>query len=239
MNIALDDKPLTDEELDRLGEFLDRFGDGRAMNLEELDGFFSALIAGPELVPPSEYLPQIFRGEPMKDAKSMEEASEALALLFRHWNSIADTLAKGDFHIPVLVKYKNEDDEEDGDEEEIAGGNDWASGFMTGVSMRFDAWGVLDEDKETRDWLLPMLYLDQEHDPDPESRPPALPPEQRTEVVVAMMVSLLMIYRYFRSRRQTATPDFSDGPRRTAPKVGRNERCPCGSGKKYKRCCGA
>ncbi len=26
--------------------------------------------------------------------------------------------------------------------------------------------------------------------------------------------------------------------RRTAPKVGRNEPCPCGSGKKYKKCCG-
>jgi hypothetical protein len=26
--------------------------------------------------------------------------------------------------------------------------------------------------------------------------------------------------------------------RRAAPKVGRNEPCPCGSGKKYKRCCG-
>ncbi len=28
-------------------------------------------------------------------------------------------------------------------------------------------------------------------------------------------------------------------PKRVAPKVGRNEPCPCGSGKKYKRCCGA
>ena len=27
--------------------------------------------------------------------------------------------------------------------------------------------------------------------------------------------------------------------RRDAPKVGRNDRCPCGSGKKYKKCCGA
>lgn len=26
---------------------------------------------------------------------------------------------------------------------------------------------------------------------------------------------------------------------RTEPKVGRNEPCPCGSGKKYKKCCGA
>ena len=29
-----------------------------------------------------------------------------------------------------------------------------------------------------------------------------------------------------------------DTVRRTAPKVGRNEPCPCGSGQKYKRCCG-
>jgi uncharacterized protein YecA (UPF0149 family) len=27
--------------------------------------------------------------------------------------------------------------------------------------------------------------------------------------------------------------------KRAAPKIGRNERCPCGSGKKYKKCCGA
>jgi preprotein translocase subunit SecA len=27
--------------------------------------------------------------------------------------------------------------------------------------------------------------------------------------------------------------------RRSAPKVGRNDPCPCGSGKKYKKCCGA
>jgi SEC-C motif-containing protein len=32
----------------------------------------------------------------------------------------------------------------------------------------------------------------------------------------------------------------SDKPlRRETPKVGRNEPCPCGSGKKYKKCCGA
>jgi len=34
-----------------------------------------------------------------------------------------------------------------------------------------------------------------------------------------------------------------DGPgktvRRETPKVGRNDPCPCGSGKKYKKCCGA
>jgi len=27
-------------------------------------------------------------------------------------------------------------------------------------------------------------------------------------------------------------------PVRTGPKIGRNDPCPCGSGKKYKKCCG-
>jgi len=27
--------------------------------------------------------------------------------------------------------------------------------------------------------------------------------------------------------------------KRSAPETGRNELCPCGSGKKYKKCCGA
>ena len=37
--------------------------------------------------------------------------------------------------------------------------------------------------------------------------------------------------------------DHDHGPRpepvrRDAPKVGRNDPCPCGSGKKFKKCCG-
>jgi uncharacterized protein len=34
----------------------------------------------------------------------------------------------------------------------------------------------------------------------------------------------------------TLPPAFS---RRTPPKTGRNDPCPCGSGRKYKKCCGA
>jgi preprotein translocase subunit SecA len=33
-------------------------------------------------------------------------------------------------------------------------------------------------------------------------------------------------------------PDRSQPLRRETPKVGRNDPCPCGSGKKYKKCCG-
>jgi hypothetical protein len=34
-------------------------------------------------------------------------------------------------------------------------------------------------------------------------------------------------------------PGIASPIRREAPKVGRNDPCPCGSGKKYKKCCGS
>ncbi len=40
---------------------------------------------------------------------------------------------------------------------------------------------------------------------------------------------------YFVDGRNVA----KESSKRTQPKIGRNEPCPCGSGKKYKKCCGA
>jgi preprotein translocase subunit SecA len=39
-------------------------------------------------------------------------------------------------------------------------------------------------------------------------------------------------------RMDTPKSSQSETVRRETPKVGRNDPCPCGSGKKYKRCCG-
>src|SRR5712672_3069928 len=58
-------QPLTDTELDHLSAVLERFGDTHSMNLEQLDGFLAALICGPELVPPSKYLPKIWGNKPV------------------------------------------------------------------------------------------------------------------------------------------------------------------------------
>jgi uncharacterized protein len=45
---------LTDAQLDRLAEFRSNSKNGLAMKIEQRDGFFVALIAGPDVVPPSE-----------------------------------------------------------------------------------------------------------------------------------------------------------------------------------------
>jgi Uncharacterised protein family (UPF0149) len=54
---AMKPQPLTEAEMERLRGVLGRFHNKHPMNLEQLDGFFAALICGPVNVPPSEYLP--------------------------------------------------------------------------------------------------------------------------------------------------------------------------------------
>ena len=95
MRIFAQNEPLTETELDRLEEFLKSCKGGKAMSIEELDGFFAALIAGPEVVMPREYLPEVFGGEMSNTCEfaSLDKANEILALLMRHWNDIAHTLA--------------------------------------------------------------------------------------------------------------------------------------------------
>jgi len=223
-------EPLNDAEIDRLGDFLRSCKGGQAMNVEQLDGFFAALIAGPETVMPSEYNREVFGGE-MSDAcefSSLEEANEIFGLMMRHWNDIAGTLLKGDVYEPIMLE----------DEGGTAHGNDWARGFMQGMHMRHDGWAELVNDEVNGGCLIPMMMLCHEHDEDPEMRPKPISPEKREEVIVHMAVGLLQAYQYFREHRQIGLAAHTSEPRRTATKVGRNEMYPCGSGKKYKRCCG-
>jgi uncharacterized protein YecA (UPF0149 family) len=89
-------EPLTDAELDRLGDVLKNCKGGRAMNLETLDGFFAALIAGPEAVMPSEYYPEVFGGEISDTCEfdSLDEANKFLGLMMRHWNDSQDAVQR-------------------------------------------------------------------------------------------------------------------------------------------------
>jgi uncharacterized protein len=227
-------QPLTDQELDRLQDLLLRSDGEGAMNLEELDGFFAALICGPEMVLPSEYLPEIWGFESNgEDAPfdSVEELQEFVDLLMRHWNNIAQTLSSGEIFLPFLQE----------DDDGVVCANDWACGFMRGVEMRHEAWLELFNDEEHAGPLVPILALFHEHDPDPEMRPYKEPvsAELREELIVGAAAAVTILYKYFAPhRRRAATARDTIPPHRKQSKIGRNDPCPCGSGKKYKRCCG-
>lgn len=223
--------PLTDAETDRLAAFLDAIG-APAMNLESLDGYFAALICCPEPVLPGEYLPEIW-GEDFA-FNSQEQATEILNLIVRHWNVIASellrSLKEAHVYLPVLLEGA------DG----IARGNDWARGFMRGVQQRSASWRELLDDDERVGLLVPMMLLAHEHDPDPSLRPPPIEPDKREKALELMIASLPAIYRHFEPQRRALARAPTPMPQRKArPKIGRNEPCPCGSGRKYKHCCGA
>ena len=86
--------------------------------------------------------------------------------------------------------------------------------------------------------MVPVFMLHYEHDEDPEMRPEPISPQKREEVVGHMAVGLLQAYRYFREHRQVSPSAHRSEPRHNVSKVGRTDPCPCGSGKKYKKCCG-
>jgi len=61
--------------------------------------------------------------------------------------------------------------------------------------------------------------------------------QQREEIIMQMAAEIVQAYRYFRSGLPARAERFE--AQSSPGKIGRNDPCPCGSGKKYMRCCGA
>ena len=155
-----------------------------------------------------------------------------LSLIMRHWNVIADTLHSGEVFLPLLLE----------DDCGVSHANDWATGFLRGMELHKEQWAALLADEEHGGWLVPIFALAQEHDPDPEMRPykQALSSEEREKLIVGAAAGVTGIYRYFQLQRSVDMEPLDSATtfRRTLPKIGRNDPCPCGSGKKFKQCCG-
>jgi uncharacterized protein len=224
----MESQPLTDAEFELLSTILERLGDKRRMNLEQLDGFLAALICGPNLVRPSEYLPIILGEEFVFEDTSVLQ--EFLSLIMRHWNTIADTLYSGEIYLPLLLE----------DENGISHANDWAIGVLRGMEFGKEDWAVLLNDEENGGSLIPIFALANEHNPDPSLRPykESIGMELREQLIAGAAAGMNRIYRYFKTQRLIETDSNPTTFRRTTPKIGRNDPCPCGSGKKFKQCCG-
>ena len=76
-----------DEELLALGE--------DSMLLEELDGFIAGLLACPELIMPSDWLPVVWHEDTADQQpvfENLDHANRVLGLVMEHYNSVARTL---------------------------------------------------------------------------------------------------------------------------------------------------
>jgi uncharacterized protein len=120
--------------------------------------------------------------------------------------------------------------------------NDWANGSLRGMELRKEYWDDLIDDEEHGGSLVPIFALAHENSTDPAMRPYKKPvsAELRETLIVGAAAGMNKIYHYFEAQRLLGNDSIGNVTtfRRFTPKIGRNEPCPCGSGKKFKQCCG-
>jgi len=223
--------PLSEQEVTELDEFL--MSDAtpeECMDISALDGFLTSLVIGPGLVPPSVWLKAIWGGENEPVFESSAQAQRVISLIMRRFNGISSTFNEPSQFAPILY------------EREVEGtrywsADDWCWGFLEAIRLTPETWQPLVEDEDNRWMLLPIVALGSEDgwelleaDPDPDAAAQAALDDLEPAVVA--------ISRYWRGewhRQSAVRRQASTRPR--SLRVGRNELCPCGSGRKYKRCC--
>jgi uncharacterized protein len=204
-----------------------------SMGISELDGFLTAIVIAPELVLPSEWLPAIWNGGDPSFADEGEAKSILVAIMGRY-NEIIHQV---DELSPAPVFYA------DIDGSVLPFG--WADGFVRGMALRPEAWGKLVLSKRDQHLLLPLLALSTDQDGEPFLE--IDPVDEKLfidESATLIPATIVAIAGYWRDRRKRVG-HASHAPGEVAVaaipislRVGRNAPCPCGSGKKLKKCCG-
>ena len=214
-----------DEELLALGE--------ETMLLEELDGFIAGLLVCPDLIKPGEWLPIVWnRDSPDQQPAfdNLDHVNRVLGLVMEHYNSVARTLMeRPDRYSPLFsVDTRNGD----------ILWELWIEGFEKAVELRPEAWQkLLNANADTATAMRGMMKLAEVG-----CRDQHLPQKELDAIIttapdnIARWVVTLNAWRLANSQpMQGIASRMSSAP---AKKVGRNDPCPCGSGKKYKKCCG-
>lgn len=218
-----------------------------ALTLEGLHGFLFGLAIIPDIIMPSDWLPGVF-GEEMMNFKNKAEADKLMGHLFAAYNRInEDNELKFPFDMEKLKK---------GDVERM---QDWSYGLFLAMSLSPETWGMDDEDEEVDDDDLseeeqevsaacgviigvampdeiPELF-------EPTKNRKSLPKTEKLLVTLYTMLprAFAIVRDHGIAQRKKMREELASlvPPKpRSLEKIGRNDPCPCGSGKKYKNCCG-
>ena len=224
--------PLSDDELDWLDDFLlyrvnedeAEAGAGEVdegiLGIAELDGFLTSIASGPNAVMPSKWLPAVW-GDFEPEWESEAEFEKVFNLLVRHMNDIVSMLTNSPEEFEPIFMER----EVDGRKYLIV--DEWCVGYLRGVSLDEASWHVAEIASQLG---VILLFGDEAGWETLEQMRPDEVEKQQALIPAAAG----KIHAYWYARR-----DESQTIRRNSPKLGRNDLCSCGSGKKYKKCCGA
>ena len=206
----------------RLMELLDAKSEAHnTMRCDEVQGFMMALLSGPDALNPTNWLPEILGEESLFDAK---ERTEIERLVIGLAADLRIKLSKK--MLPDLWLY-----------EDAASNPDiytWCNAYLYALDIVPTDWFEAVDQEEFEDLFYPIMALGGIYD-DEENGEVILHLNEKelTQLESDLPHVLLDIYWYWQAiinKPQTV--------RREGEKVGRNDPCPCGSGKKYKACCG-
>ena len=204
--------------------------DDEAMLLTELDGFLAGILVCPDLIMPGEWLPTVWGGMNKEAAPVFENSKQVeqlVGLIMERYNAVAADLQRGFGHYEPLFNVDTRHDE--------VLWEIWIDGFDTALQLRPEAWVKLrGSDGDARGALAGLVALVQI------GRGESTLQKEQVDDLTAKAPDLIPHYietlNAWRISQEVAGQVRAEAP--NFGKVGRNEPCPCGSGKKYKRCCG-
>ena len=230
---------------------------------EFCEGFMAAVICSRRPIAADEYL-SVLLGLPAEgeapDADSGSFASDAqrerfLALWMQRWNEVitaldaeVNTLEDDHCYHPEVMDIRGgvadmppEDQASFKDEDLPAFAQVWALGFMFAVESWPDEW-LAPRDKDAAKWLddalQSILTMTEDDTGTPEVSP--LSEEGTPSTSIARLNAFgEAIWAVYDLRELWKTMGVRIETVRKVATPGRNDPCSCGSGKKYKKCCGA
>jgi uncharacterized protein len=227
-------RPLDAEQLDQLEHLLEQralpFG---GLGLEGLDGYLSARAVAP-VEDATDWHAKAWGPNPPR-WESATEAAEVAALLSGLEATVQKRVRLGDELPPLLQPLIGLPEDPDADHPDTLDiGREWAEGFFLGVDEAREAW---DAWLDAEDWIEEIfLLLDElvsgELAVEPGEAPEPLAYADRLETIGSLPGMLADLHAH---RIEHLTPRE---PVRRVAEPGRNDPCPCGSGRKFKVCCG-
>ena len=206
---------------DEIDDYLEQYGsDDAILNVSELDGFFTALLSAPEMIKPSEWIPAIWGGEShTPEWPDLQQANKFISAVMVFYNQTAQSLSDDTFQALFYEK------ELEGKTYYVV--DEWCTGFLQGMEM----WEPLSaaDSHMVESALEPIQLFGTEQGWE---KLKTMDMDEVESMQQAVEKSARQLYRYFRPPMGGQSV-----PIKAEPKVGRNDPCPCGSGKKFKKCC--
>ena len=247
----------TAAELDAFAEVCERLmGFEHALSPYRIDGWLTVLAASPVRPPVQEWLPRMCAdafdrafADPPDRARAIAVLQTRLLVLYDEMDAEALLDQPDDLRLsPFLDAWTDEDRQqmlsaEPGVPEDagvLQDGALWAAGVLDGLDDLAGLWDLPDSEEVNRTMGLITeqiegLLLDPASDEGREfiAHFGSDAPPERDDLISNACFALqdLRVFLLDHGPR----PD----PRRVVPQPGRNDLCPCGSGRKYKKCHGA